>query len=415
MANSSVPLIQVSPNAYYAVQAGVWFTAPAVTGPWTVAASVPDVIYTIPPSSPIYYVTYVRIYEATPQVVYVGYTPGYLGTVVGPDGTIVYGTGYAYDPWIGSVWYPPAYTYGIAAAPIYNPYVGYTFGFAMGLATAAWWGGAYYGGGAYYHPGYYGGYGCCASASANVYGHWGNAAYSGTRSWYAGGGVAGTDGQRQLCQRAHRHDRQLRGGQAVQRLDRQRLARLRPHRQHAGRRLGQRRARQQRQHLHRPAFVRVELVVHRRRWQLGRPHDGDDGGPAGRCACLADDDLQRQDRPDQHLGHGQSGQQRPLRRQQRQRDAQRRQRRLAAAFGERLGRGVGRHRRWADRESQARSAGDDRFGGFSDASRSRRLRSVAATASAGAAASAAAALAGGSAEVAASAAAASGAAAGSVR
>src|SRR5262249_52769766 len=30
------------------------------------------------------------------------------------------------------------------------------------------------------------------SASANVYGHWGNATYSGTRTWYAGGGVAGT-------------------------------------------------------------------------------------------------------------------------------------------------------------------------------------------------------------------------------
>ena len=197
VSNASVPLIQVAPNAYYAVQAGVWFTAPAITGPWVVAASVPDVIYTIPPSSPIYYVTYVRIYEATPQYVYVGYTPGYLGTVVSADGTIVYGTGYAYNPWIGSIWYPPPYTYGIAAAPIYNPYVGYTFGFAAGLATAAFWGwGAdYYGGdygGAYYHPGYYGGYGCCATASANVYGHWGNTAYSGTRSWYAGGGVAGT-------------------------------------------------------------------------------------------------------------------------------------------------------------------------------------------------------------------------------
>ena len=191
--NADVPLIQVAPNAYYAVQAGVWFTAPAVTGPWVVAASVPDVIYTIPPSSPIYYVTYVRIYEATPQYVYVGYTPGYLGTVVSADGTIVYGTGYAYNPWIGSIWYPPPYTYGIAAAPIYNPYVGYTFGFAAGLATAAFWGwGGDYWGAAYYHPGYYGGYGCCASASANVYGHWGNTAYSGTRSWYAGGGVAGT-------------------------------------------------------------------------------------------------------------------------------------------------------------------------------------------------------------------------------
>jgi hypothetical protein len=188
--NSSVPVIQVAPNAYYAVTAGVWFTAAQITGPWGIATSVPTVIYTIPPTSPIYYVTYARIYEATPTVVYVGYTPGYLGTIVAPTGTVVYGTGYAYSPWIGSVWYPPAYTYGVAAAPIYNPYVGFTFGFAMGLATAAWT--EPYWGGAYYHPAYWGGYPCCGSASANVYGHWGNTTYSGTRSWYAGGGVAGT-------------------------------------------------------------------------------------------------------------------------------------------------------------------------------------------------------------------------------
>ena len=197
--NASVPIIQVSPSAFYAVEAGVWFTAPALTGPWTVASSVPPVIYTIPPSSPVFYVTYVRIFEATPEVVYVGYTPGYLGTVVSPAGTVVYGTGYTYSPWVGSVWFAPPYTYGIAAAPVYNPYVGYTFGFALGLATAAWatpyWGGAWGWGGAYYAPGYWGGYHgypCCATASANVYGHWGNTAYSGTRSWYAGGGVAGS-------------------------------------------------------------------------------------------------------------------------------------------------------------------------------------------------------------------------------
>jgi hypothetical protein len=191
--NSSAPLIQVSPTSYYAVTAGVWFTAAQLTGPWSVATSVPAVIYTIPPSSPIYYVTYVKIYEATPTVVYEGYTPGYLGVVVEPSGTIVYGTGYAYTPWIGSVWYPAPVTYTVAAAPVYNPYVGFTFGFAMGLATAAWYT-PYYGGyyGAYYHPAYWGGYPCCATASANVYGHWGSAAYSGTRSWYAGGGVAGT-------------------------------------------------------------------------------------------------------------------------------------------------------------------------------------------------------------------------------
>ena len=191
--NSSVPIIEVSPGSYYAATAGVWFTAQQVTGPWRIATSVPAVIYGIPPSSPIYYVTYVRIYETTPNYVYVGYTPGYLGVVVEPSGTIVYGTGYAYTPWIGSVWYPAPVTYTVAAAPVYNPYVGFTFGFAMGLATAAWYS-PYYGGyyGAYYHPAYWGGYPCCATASANVYGHWGSAAYSGTRSWYAGGGVAGT-------------------------------------------------------------------------------------------------------------------------------------------------------------------------------------------------------------------------------
>ena len=190
VSNSSEPVIEVAPDAYYAVVAGVWFRAAQITGPWTIATSVPTVIYTIPPSSPIYYVTYVKIYEATPQYVYAGYTPGYLGTVVSPYGTVVYGTGYAYTPWVGSIWYPPPYTYGVAAVPVYNPWVGYTFGFAMGLATAAWL--EPYWGGSWYSPAYWGGYPCCGSASANVYGHWGNAAYSGTRSWYAGGGVAGS-------------------------------------------------------------------------------------------------------------------------------------------------------------------------------------------------------------------------------
>jgi hypothetical protein len=190
VANSSEPVIQVAPDIYFAVVAGVWFTSAQVTGPWIIAPSVPTVIYTIPPTSPLYYVTYVRIYEATPQYVYVGYTPGYFGTVISPYGTVVYGTGYAYSPWIGTVWYPPPYTYGIAAAPVYNPWVGFTFGFAAGLATAAWT--EPYWGGSFYSPSHWGAYPCCASASINVYGHWGGAVYSGTHSWYAGGWVAGS-------------------------------------------------------------------------------------------------------------------------------------------------------------------------------------------------------------------------------
>lgn len=188
--NSGAPVIRVDANTWYAVTGGVWFVATAATGPWSVAASVPEVIYTIPPTSPLHYVTYVKVYGATPTTVYAGYTPGYLGTVVSPDGVVVYGTGYAYTPWIGDVYYPPPVTYGVAAAPVYNPAVGFTFGFATGMLTAAVMAPFY--GGAYYHPGYYG-YPCCGSASANVYRSWGTGSSSGTRTWYSNpGGAYGT-------------------------------------------------------------------------------------------------------------------------------------------------------------------------------------------------------------------------------
>ncbi|WP_300339347.1 hypothetical protein [Accumulibacter sp.] len=181
VANAEVPIIQVTPSSYYALQAGVWFTAAGLTGPWLVATSVPAVIYDIPASSALHYVTYVQVYGASSEVAWVGYTPGYLGNVVTSDGVVVYGTGYNYGAWVGSVWYASPYTWGLAAAPIYNPYVGFAYGFGLGLATAAW--AAPYWGGAWYHPGYWG-YPCCGSTSANVYGHWGNAVYAGSRSWY---------------------------------------------------------------------------------------------------------------------------------------------------------------------------------------------------------------------------------------
>ena len=133
--NAPVPVIQAAPDAYYAVKAGVWFTATAATGPWTIAKSVPDAIYTIPPSSRVFFATFVRIYDATADHVFAGYTPGYLGAMRGSAGTVVYGTGYAYAPYLGAVWVPGPATYGVAAAPVYNRYVGYTYGFSMGLAT----------------------------------------------------------------------------------------------------------------------------------------------------------------------------------------------------------------------------------------------------------------------------------------
>ena len=107
--NSRDPIVKVGPTTFYGLKDGVWFTAINPTSSWTVASSVPAVIYTIPPSSPIYYVTYVRLYKATNDTVTVGYTPGYYGSVVSTDGTVVYGTGYTYPTYVGTdyVVYPP--------------------------------------------------------------------------------------------------------------------------------------------------------------------------------------------------------------------------------------------------------------------------------------------------------------------
>ncbi len=133
--NSPTPIIQAGPADYYAVNAGVWFTAPALSGPWIVAATLPAAISTIPPSSPLHFVTYVQIYGATIGLVYEGYTPGYLGTVATPDGVVVQGTGFGYTPWIGSVWYPAQGT--DAAAPArQNLYDDYVSAVASGARTS---------------------------------------------------------------------------------------------------------------------------------------------------------------------------------------------------------------------------------------------------------------------------------------
>ena len=98
-----------------------------MTGSWRVATSVPDEIYTIPPESPIYHVTFVRVYGSTPEVVYVGYTPGYTTTYV-YHSTIVYGTGYWYPYWYGRYYYPRPATWGFHVR--WNPWTGFRFGFS---------------------------------------------------------------------------------------------------------------------------------------------------------------------------------------------------------------------------------------------------------------------------------------------
>ena len=112
-------------NRYYACKDGVWYTATSPEGPWGVAAEVPDAIYDIPTSNPHYNVTYVKVYDVTPEVVYVGYTPGYYGSYY-YSGTVVYGSGWYYRPWYGPYYYPRYPTWGFHVT--YNPWTGWGLG-----------------------------------------------------------------------------------------------------------------------------------------------------------------------------------------------------------------------------------------------------------------------------------------------
>ena len=186
--NTASPVIEVSPSSFYAVSNGVWFTAAAPVGPWAVATFVPPVVYSIPVSSPVHYVTYVQVYGYTDTTVTVGYTPGYYGTVVAPGGVVVYGSGYVYPPYVGTTVYvaPPA-TYGYGAGFSDGAATGFLFGFAAGAVLGAclapsygcWgtWGGNTYN---------------TTINNGNVYNHWGNTvvAHGNAYGWH-GGGEAG--------------------------------------------------------------------------------------------------------------------------------------------------------------------------------------------------------------------------------
>lgn len=162
--NTDKPVLFVD-NRYYAVDNAVWFVSDRATGPWEVCVSVPDDVQSIPPEYPVYNVKYVYVYDYTPDIVYVGYTPGYIYSYP-YRGTIVYGTGYHYRPWYRTYYYPRPFTYGFGVH--YNPYTGW--GFALGVSYGwigysyyrrpyyytSWWGPAGYCYG--YRHGYYHGY-----------------------------------------------------------------------------------------------------------------------------------------------------------------------------------------------------------------------------------------------------------------
>jgi hypothetical protein len=157
--NTATPVIRAG-QEYYACDNGIWFVAGSATGPWRVATTVPDIIYTIPPESPLYNVTFVYVYDSTPEVVYVGYTSGYSGTYI-YNTTIVYGTGYYYPSWYYTYYYPRPATWGFHVR--YNPWSGWHFGlsYSTGPFTFVIGGGGWYRGGwwgPYRYRGYRHGY-----------------------------------------------------------------------------------------------------------------------------------------------------------------------------------------------------------------------------------------------------------------
>jgi len=196
--NTPNRVIQVG-NLYYVCYQGVWFYAGTPNGPWVVAQTVPQVIYTIPPSSPVYNVTYVTQVESSPGYVTSSYTAGYLGTFIAgmAVGAICAGgTGWYYPPYAyGGYYYPYAATYGYHTA--YNPYTGaYGYGgSAYGPYGSAHWGTSYnpntgtYARGATestaygtrtqaeaYNP--YTGASAATRQGSNAYGSWGQSVYN---------------------------------------------------------------------------------------------------------------------------------------------------------------------------------------------------------------------------------------------
>ena len=131
-------------DQYFCAEQGVWYVAKDPKGPWKVATEVPDEIRTIPASNPNYNTKYVYIYDYTPEVVYVGYTPGYVGSYV-YQSTVFYGSGWYYRPWVSPHYYYPHHsTWGFHVR--YDPWYGWNFGlsWAWGPFSVAYWPGGHW-------------------------------------------------------------------------------------------------------------------------------------------------------------------------------------------------------------------------------------------------------------------------------
>jgi len=156
--NTNLSIIKTAKNQFYAVDEAIWFTSNSPTENWTVSTMVPQEVMSIPPSSPVYNIKYVYIYDYSDEYVYVGYTGGYTGTFL-YQGCLFYGTGYQYKPWYKSKYYPRPLTYAFGVNRTGgNSNIRVTVGIGFG-----------YGYPGFYSPyGYgYGGYGSYSTATIN--------------------------------------------------------------------------------------------------------------------------------------------------------------------------------------------------------------------------------------------------------
>jgi hypothetical protein len=144
-ANTTEKVIKVG-DVYYLCLQGVWFMSPNPQGPWTTCTSVPQEIYTIPSSSPVYNVTYVTQTGNPDGTVTSNYTAGYLGTFIlgAATGAILAdGSGYWWPPYCyGGAYYPWPATYcgayyGYGYHPYATPYYDYHTG-AYGWTQTAY-------------------------------------------------------------------------------------------------------------------------------------------------------------------------------------------------------------------------------------------------------------------------------------
>lgn len=173
-------------GGYYWCYGGAWLCGATPNGPWSYCTTVPQAIYSIPPSNPNYNVTYVTVQSATPTTVVYSQTSGYSGQYVAATGVLMFGMGMLVGAAIADdhdhYYYPPPCHYSYGCGAVYH-----------------------YGGGGYYasaHVSYgpYGGAGRTASynpytgtyaRSSYAYGPYGSAARGAAYNPYTGTSAAG--------------------------------------------------------------------------------------------------------------------------------------------------------------------------------------------------------------------------------